>query len=67
IYLLLTMSTPYEKEIELLRKLLAEVETDEDSNFGNEPEGVLEENFSDNELSSEHDTKSEKDGDSGNE
>ncbi|GBN57138.1 hypothetical protein AVEN_182160-1 [Araneus ventricosus] len=61
------MSTSYEKEIELLRKLLAEVETVGDSDFGNEPEDVLEENFSDHELSSEHDTESEKDGDSGNE
>ncbi|GBM95434.1 hypothetical protein AVEN_69527-1 [Araneus ventricosus] len=56
--------------MELLRKLLAEVETDEDPDFDNEdngPEDVLEENFSDHESFSEHDTESEQDGDSGNE
>ncbi|GBN02826.1 hypothetical protein AVEN_216786-1 [Araneus ventricosus] len=60
IYLLLTMPTSYEKEMECLRKLLAEVETDEDSNFDNEdngPEDILEENFSDHESFSEHDTE----------
>ncbi|GBO11388.1 hypothetical protein AVEN_119189-1 [Araneus ventricosus] len=64
------MSNPYEKDIELLRKLLAEVETDEDSDFDKEdngPEEVLEENFSDHEIFSEHATKSEKGGDSENE
>ncbi|GBM90648.1 hypothetical protein AVEN_130658-1 [Araneus ventricosus] len=61
------MSTPYEKEIERLGKLQAEVETDEDSDFDNEPEDVLEDNFSDHESFSKHDMESEKDGDSGNE
>ncbi|GBM35097.1 hypothetical protein AVEN_157767-1 [Araneus ventricosus] len=46
--------------MERLRKLLAEVETDEDLDFDNEY-------FSDHESFCEHDTKSEKDGDSGNE
>ncbi|GBN08459.1 hypothetical protein AVEN_172681-1 [Araneus ventricosus] len=62
------MSTQYEKETEPLRKLLAEVETDEDPDFGNEdngPQDDLEEIFSDHESFSEHDTES--DGDSGNE
>ncbi|GBN36625.1 hypothetical protein AVEN_136409-1 [Araneus ventricosus] len=36
IYLLLTMPASYGKEMERLRKLLAEVETDEDSDFDNE-------------------------------
>ncbi|GBL99278.1 hypothetical protein AVEN_129041-1, partial [Araneus ventricosus] len=45
----------------------AEIETDEDSDFDNGPEDILEENFSDHESFSEHDTKSEEDGDSGNE
>ncbi|GBN84491.1 hypothetical protein AVEN_137868-1 [Araneus ventricosus] len=40
IYLLLTMPTSYEKEMERLWKLLAEIETDEDQDFG--PEVVLE-------------------------
>ncbi|GBN56193.1 hypothetical protein AVEN_231676-1 [Araneus ventricosus] len=56
--------------MEHLRKLLAEVETDEDPDFDNEdngPEGVLEEIFSDHESFCEHDTESEEDGDSGNE
>ncbi|GBM89918.1 hypothetical protein AVEN_73905-1, partial [Araneus ventricosus] len=69
IYLLLTMPTPYE-EMECLRRLLAEVETDEDSDFGNEdngPEDDLEENFSDRESFSEHDTEPEEDEDSLNE
>ncbi|GBM87892.1 hypothetical protein AVEN_31619-1 [Araneus ventricosus] len=64
------MSTPSEKEIEPLSKLLPEVETDEDLDFENEvngPKDVLEENFSDHESFSEHDTESLKDGDSGNE
>ncbi|GBM81395.1 hypothetical protein AVEN_117569-1 [Araneus ventricosus] len=62
--------TPYEKEIESLRKLLTEVETNEDSDFDNEdngPEDILEENFSNHESYSDHDTESEADGDSGNE
>ncbi|GBO00298.1 hypothetical protein AVEN_141598-1 [Araneus ventricosus] len=62
------MPTPY--EMELLRKLLAEVETDEDPDFDNEdrdrPEDDLEEIFSDHESFCEHDTKSEEDRDSGN-
>ncbi|GBM73827.1 hypothetical protein AVEN_75254-1 [Araneus ventricosus] len=61
------MRTSYE-EVKCLRKLLAEVETDEDSNLDNEdirPEDILEENFSDHESFSAHDT--EEDGDSGNE
>ncbi|GBN18160.1 hypothetical protein AVEN_127197-1 [Araneus ventricosus] len=64
------MPTPYEKEMERLRKLLAEVETDEDPDFDNEdngPEDVLEEIFSDHESFCEHDTESEEDGGSGNE
>ncbi|GBL94729.1 hypothetical protein AVEN_244717-1 [Araneus ventricosus] len=55
--------------MERLRKLLAEVETDEDPDFGNEdngPEDVLEEIFSDHECFCEHDTESEEYGDSGN-
>ncbi|GBN69409.1 hypothetical protein AVEN_105812-1 [Araneus ventricosus] len=46
------MPTPYEKEMERLPKLLAEVEIDEDLDFDNEdnaPEDVLEENISDHE------------------
>ncbi|GBN55748.1 hypothetical protein AVEN_26655-1 [Araneus ventricosus] len=53
-----------------LRKLLAEVDTDEDPDFDNEgngPEDVLEETFSDHESFCEHDTESEEDGDYGNE
>ncbi|GBL96403.1 hypothetical protein AVEN_146839-1, partial [Araneus ventricosus] len=56
--------------MERLRKLLAEVETDEDPDFDNEdngPEDVLEENSSDHKSFCEHDTKSEEGGDSGNE
>ncbi|GBN55715.1 hypothetical protein AVEN_13218-1, partial [Araneus ventricosus] len=67
IYLLKKMPTPFQKEMERLHKLLAEIETDEDSDFDNEdnePEDILEENFSDHESFSEHDTES--DGDSGN-
>ncbi|GBL92488.1 hypothetical protein AVEN_174755-1 [Araneus ventricosus] len=63
------MPTPYEEEMERLRQLLFEVETDEDPDFDNEdngPEDVLEENFSDHESFSEHDTESEENGDSGN-
>ncbi|GBM60008.1 hypothetical protein AVEN_99946-1 [Araneus ventricosus] len=70
IYPLLTMPTPYEKEMERLRKLLAELETDEHSDFDNEdkgPEDVLEENFKDHGSLIDHDTESEKVGDSGNE
>ncbi|GBN33979.1 hypothetical protein AVEN_208296-1 [Araneus ventricosus] len=67
IYLLLTMPTPYEKEMERLRKFLSEVETEEDPAFDNEPEDVLEEIFSDHESFCEHDTESEEDRDSGNE
>ncbi|GBN18223.1 hypothetical protein AVEN_238927-1 [Araneus ventricosus] len=66
----LILPTPYEKEIELLRKLLTEVETDKHSDFDNEvcgPHDVLEKNFSDHESFSEHDTESEEDGDSGEE
>ncbi|GBL99833.1 hypothetical protein AVEN_162838-1 [Araneus ventricosus] len=59
------MPTPYELEIEYLRKFLAEVETDEDSDFDNGPEDVLEENFSDHESFGKHNM--EKDGYSGNE
>ncbi|GBO08421.1 hypothetical protein AVEN_140871-1 [Araneus ventricosus] len=53
-----------------LRKLLAEVETDDDSDFDDEDKGsedVLGENFSDDESFGEHDTESEDDGDSGSE
>ncbi|GBN78596.1 hypothetical protein AVEN_150708-1 [Araneus ventricosus] len=56
--------------MERLRKLLAEVESDEDPNFDNEdngPEDVSEEILSDYESFCEHDTESEEDGDSGNE
>ncbi|GBM97627.1 hypothetical protein AVEN_129849-1 [Araneus ventricosus] len=63
IYLLLTLPNPYEKEIERLSKLLAEVGTDEDSEFDNEDigsEDVLEVNFSDHESFSKHDTELEK-------
>ncbi|GBN04665.1 hypothetical protein AVEN_221094-1, partial [Araneus ventricosus] len=66
IYLFLTMPTLYEKEMESLRKLLAEVQTDEDRDFdneGNRHDNVLEENFSDHGSFREHDTKSEEDGD----
>ncbi|GBM00247.1 hypothetical protein AVEN_32601-1 [Araneus ventricosus] len=66
IYLLLTMPTTYEKEMERLRKLFAEIETDEDSDFDNEPEDILGENFSDHESFREYDTESEEDGDYGN-
>ncbi|GBM42927.1 hypothetical protein AVEN_239087-1 [Araneus ventricosus] len=55
--------------MERLRKLLAEVETD-DPDFDNEdngPEDVLEEIFPYHESFCEHDTESEEDGDSGNE
>ncbi|GBN85654.1 hypothetical protein AVEN_89967-1 [Araneus ventricosus] len=64
------MPTPYDREMERLRKLLAEVETDEDSGFDNDdngPENVLEEIFSNHESFSEHDTESEEDRDSGSE
>ncbi|GBM55847.1 hypothetical protein AVEN_99380-1 [Araneus ventricosus] len=70
IYLLLRMPNPYAKalkvfsELEHLRKLLARVKTDEDSDFDNEDNGpgdVLEEHFSDHENFSEHDTESEED------
>ncbi|GBM41874.1 hypothetical protein AVEN_8543-1 [Araneus ventricosus] len=56
--------------MECLRKFLAEVETDEDSDFDNEdsgPEDDLEDNFSDHPSFSEHDSESEEDGDSLNE
>ncbi|GBN39067.1 hypothetical protein AVEN_106612-1 [Araneus ventricosus] len=56
--------------MERLRKLLAEVETDEDPYFDHEdngPEDVLEEIFSEHERFCEHDTQSEEDEDSGNE
>ncbi|GBN35815.1 hypothetical protein AVEN_66286-1 [Araneus ventricosus] len=64
------MPTPEEKEVERLRKLLAEVETHGDPDFGNEdngPEDVLEDIFSDHESFCEHDTESEENGYSGNE
>ncbi|GBN13450.1 hypothetical protein AVEN_79568-1 [Araneus ventricosus] len=64
------MPTTYEKEMECLRKLLAEDKTYEHSDFDHEddgPEDVLEENFSDRESFIEHDAESEEDGDSGNE
>ncbi|GBN70701.1 hypothetical protein AVEN_88853-1 [Araneus ventricosus] len=64
------MLAPYQKEMQRFRKLLGEVETDEDPDFVNEdnaPEDVLEEIFSDHESFSEHDTESEQDEDSGNE
>ncbi|GBO38419.1 hypothetical protein AVEN_193620-1, partial [Araneus ventricosus] len=53
-----------------LRKLIAEVETDEDPDFDNEGDGsedVLEGIFPDQESFCEHDTELEEDGDSGNE
>ncbi|GBN78311.1 hypothetical protein AVEN_80033-1 [Araneus ventricosus] len=50
--------------MERFRKLFAEDETDEESEFG--PEDILEENFSDHKRFREH-KKSEEDGDSGNE
>ncbi|GBM84092.1 hypothetical protein AVEN_40842-1 [Araneus ventricosus] len=53
--------------MERLRKLLAEVENEEDPDFDNGPEDVLEEIFPDHESFCEHDTESEEDGDSGNE
>ncbi|GBO36110.1 hypothetical protein AVEN_73295-1 [Araneus ventricosus] len=64
------MPPRYEKEMERLRKFLAEIETDEDPDFDHEdygPEDVLEDVFSDHESFREHDTESEEDGDSGNE
>ncbi|GBM82254.1 hypothetical protein AVEN_216087-1 [Araneus ventricosus] len=64
------MPTPYKKEIERLRNLLAEVETDEYPDFDNEDNGsedVLEENLSDHDSFSERNKESEEDGDSGNE
>ncbi|GBO10695.1 hypothetical protein AVEN_40890-1 [Araneus ventricosus] len=59
------MPTPYEKEMEFLRKLLAEVGTNEDPDFDNEdngPEDISEDNFSDHESFSEDDTESEEHG-----
>ncbi|GBN34431.1 hypothetical protein AVEN_74894-1 [Araneus ventricosus] len=56
--------------MELLRKLLAEIETGEDSDFENEdngPENNLKEKFSVHEIFSVYDTESEENGDSGNE
>ncbi|GBN39193.1 hypothetical protein AVEN_62232-1 [Araneus ventricosus] len=53
------------RELGRLLKFLGEVETDEDSDFNDEdngPEGVLEENCSDHENFSEHDTESEEGG-----
>ncbi|GBM98996.1 hypothetical protein AVEN_133368-1 [Araneus ventricosus] len=55
--------------MERLRKILAEVETDEEQDFDNEDNGledVLDEIFSDHESFCEHDTESEEDEDSGN-
>ncbi|GBN58148.1 hypothetical protein AVEN_90578-1 [Araneus ventricosus] len=52
IFLLLTMPTPCEKEIERLLKLLAEFETLQASDLDfehNGPEDVLEDNISDHE------------------
>ncbi|GBL91908.1 hypothetical protein AVEN_164214-1 [Araneus ventricosus] len=60
------MKTPYEKEMERLHTFFAEVETDEDPDFDNGEEDVLEDNFSDHESFSEHDTEMDEDGDSGN-
>ncbi|GBN73303.1 hypothetical protein AVEN_128603-1 [Araneus ventricosus] len=62
------MLTACEKEMESLYKLLAEVETNEDSDFDNEyngPEDVLKKNFSDHESFRKHDMESEEDGGSG--
>ncbi|GBN62749.1 hypothetical protein AVEN_103749-1 [Araneus ventricosus] len=56
------MPISYEKEMERLRKLLAEIENDEDSYFDNGPEDILEKTFSDHESFSERDTESEEDG-----
>ncbi|GBN19463.1 hypothetical protein AVEN_210323-1 [Araneus ventricosus] len=56
------MLISYEKETERLRKLLSEIETDEDSDFDNGPENILEKNFSDHASFSERDTESEEDG-----
>ncbi|GBO07252.1 hypothetical protein AVEN_174913-1 [Araneus ventricosus] len=64
------MPTSYEKEMERLRKLFAELETDEDSDFDNEnnrPEDISEESFSNHESFSSYDTVSKEDGDYGNE
>ncbi|GBO21661.1 hypothetical protein AVEN_139581-1 [Araneus ventricosus] len=61
------VKTDENTETERFRKLLAEVETDEDPDFDNEdngPEDVLEEFFSAHESFCEHDTESEEDGDS---
>ncbi|GBL77757.1 hypothetical protein AVEN_152970-1 [Araneus ventricosus] len=63
------LPTPYEREIERLRKLPVEVETDEDPDFDNEdngPEDALKKIFSDHESLCEHDTESEEGGDCGN-
>ncbi|GBM30257.1 hypothetical protein AVEN_26164-1 [Araneus ventricosus] len=63
------MPIPYEKEMERLLKLLAEVETTQDPYFDSEddgPEDVLEEIFSDHESLCGHDTESKEDGDYGN-
>ncbi|GBM49059.1 hypothetical protein AVEN_155818-1 [Araneus ventricosus] len=51
------MPTPYEKEMEPLRKLRAEVETDEDADFDNGPEDGLEDTFSVRESFSKYDTE----------
>ncbi|GBM15068.1 hypothetical protein AVEN_150086-1 [Araneus ventricosus] len=54
--------------MEHFRRLLAEVETDEDPDFDNEDNGPEEEEiFSDHESFCELDTESEEDGDSRNE
>ncbi|GBM01131.1 hypothetical protein AVEN_27231-1 [Araneus ventricosus] len=55
------------KKWRVLCILLAEVETDEDSDFHKEdngPEYILEEHFSDHKSFSEHDADSQEDGDS---
>ncbi|GBO32750.1 hypothetical protein AVEN_174628-1, partial [Araneus ventricosus] len=54
------MPTPYEKEMESLRKLLVEIETRKDSDFDNGPEDVLGDNFSDHESFYEHDTEEDR-------
>ncbi|GBO40913.1 hypothetical protein AVEN_236930-1 [Araneus ventricosus] len=40
----LTMLTSYEKEMKLLRKLLAEIEADKESDFDNGPEDIVAQN-----------------------
>ncbi|GBN89101.1 hypothetical protein AVEN_112469-1 [Araneus ventricosus] len=59
------MPISYEKEMERLRKCLAEVETDFD-NEDNAHEDILEDIFSDHASFIEHYTESEENGDLGN-